>query len=120
MVKDNTYVYLEHLLTFNISRPVEDLSWLKISTEIHLPLQASVWTAKLSNTAYVEYILQGISNGFRIGFDKKQHISSDSGYLSIDKPEAVTEYLKQEVLLGRMWKIPLTMLPRGVHISPWV
>ena len=45
-----------------------------ISPEIHLPLQASVLAGELSDhpdKAYVEYILQGISNGFRIGFDRR-------------------------------------------------
>ena len=56
--------------------------------------------------------------GFRIGFDRRQHISSASGNLHIDKPEVVTEYLQREVLLGRMWKIPLMVVPRGVHYSP--
>ena len=92
-----------------------------ISPEIHLSLHVSVWAAELSDhpdKAYVEYILQGSSNGFRIGFDRKQHISSAKGNLLIDEPEAVTEYLEREVLLDRMWKTPLSILPRGVHISP--
>ena len=80
----------------------------------------------IQTKAYVEYILQGISNGFRTGFDRKQHISSAKGNLLIDEPEAVTEYLQWEVLLDRMWKvlldrmwkIPLSILPRGVHMSP--
>ena len=42
MAKDNTYVYLDHLLAFDICRPVEDLPWLVISPEIHLSLHASV------------------------------------------------------------------------------
>ena len=71
-----------------------------------------------ADKAYVEYILQGISNGFRIGFDRKQHINSAKGNLLIDKPEAVTEYLKWEMLLDRMWKIPIFILPREVYISP--
>ena len=41
MVKDNAYVYLNHLLAFDSCRPVEDISWLVISPEIHSPLQAS-------------------------------------------------------------------------------
>ena len=121
MAKDNTYVYLDLLLAFDICRPVEDLPWLVISPEIHLSLHTSVWAAELSiiqTKAYVEYILQGISNGFKIGFDRKQHISSAKGNLLIDEPEAVIEYLQREVLLDRMWKIPLSILPRGVHMSP--
>ena len=50
----------------------------------------------------VKYILQGISEGFRIGFDRRQHISSASNNLHIDVLEVVTEYLQREVLLGRM------------------
>ena len=35
--------------------------------------------------------------------------------------EINAEYLQWEVLLGRMWKIPLTALPRGVHYTPvWI
>ena len=125
MAKDNTYVYLDHLLAFGICRPVEDLPWLVISPEIHLSLHASGWVAELSDhpdKAYVEYILQGISNGFRIGFDRKQHISSAKGNLLIDEPEAVTEYLQWELLLDRMWKFPLSILlyQEGFTSAPWV
>ena len=105
MVKDNTSVYLDHLVAFGICRPMEDLSWLVISPEIHSPLQASVWAAELSDypdKAYVEYTLQGISNGFWIGFDRRQHISSARSDLLIDKPDAVIEYLQWEVLLDRI------------------
>ena len=49
MAKDNTYVYLDHLLAFDICRPVEDLPWLIISPEIHLSLHANVWAAELSD-----------------------------------------------------------------------
>ena len=121
MVKNNNYVYLDHLSTFDICRPVEDLSCLVISPEIHSPLLASVWETELlghPDRAFVKYILQGLNSGFRIGFDRRQHISSASGNLHIDKPEVVTEYLQREVLLGRMWKIPLMVVPRGVHYSP--
>ena len=121
MVKNNTYVYLDHLSAFDICRPVEDLSRLVISPEIHSPLLASVWETELlghPDRAYVKYILQGLNRGFRIGFDRRQHISSASGNLHIDKPEVVTEYLQRKVLLGRMWKIPLMVVTRGVHFSP--
>ena len=121
MVKNNTYVYLDHLSAFDICRPVEDLSRLVISPEIHSPLLASIWKTELlghPDRAYVKYIIQGLNRGFRIGFDRRQHISSASGNLHIDKPEVVTEYLQREVLLDRMWKIPLMVIPRGVHYSP--
>ena len=49
MVKDNTYVYLDHLLAFDMCRSVEDLPWLVILPEIHLSLYTSVWAAELSD-----------------------------------------------------------------------
>ena len=112
MVKDNLYVYLDHLLAFDIYRPVEDLSCLVILPEIHTLLQTSVWATELSDhpdKAYVEYILQGISNEFRISFERRQHISPARGNLLIDKPDSVKEYLQWEVLLDKLWKIPLTI-----------
>ena len=93
MVKNNTYVYLNHLLAFDSCRPVEDLSRLVILPEIHSPLQASVWASELSghpDKVYVKYILQGISEGFRIGFDRRQHISSASNNLHMDVPEVAS------------------------------
>ena len=122
MVKNNSYVYLDHLSAFDICRPVEDLSHLVISPEIHSPLLASVWETELlghPDGAYVKYIIQGLNRGFRIGFDRRQHISSASGNLHIDKPEVVTEYLQREVLLDRMWKIPLMVIPEGFTTAPW-
>ena len=56
-------------------------------------ISASVWAHELSShpdSAYVDYILQGISKGFRIGFDRRQSIHSASGGLHLDKPEVVS------------------------------
>ena len=121
MVKNGSYVYLNHLLGFDSCKPVTDPSSLVISSEVHSPLLASVWAQELSShpdKAFVEYIIQGITNGFRIGFDRRQSIYSANANLHLDKVEVVSEYLHREELLGRMWKIPLAVLPRGIHISP--
>ena len=115
------FIWTIYVLAFDICRSVEDLTCLVISPEIHSPLLASVWETELlghPDRAYVKYILQGLNRGFRMGLDRRQHISSASGNLHIDKPEVVTDYLQWEVLLGSMWKIPLMVAPRGVHYSP--
>ena len=78
MVKNNTYVYLDHLSAFDICRPVEDMSRLVILPEIHSPLLASVWETELlghPDRAYVKYILQGLNRGFRFGFDRRLGMS---------------------------------------------
>ena len=67
---------------------------------------------------YVDYIVKGIDKGFRIGFNRRQFICSAGGNLHVDQLKVVSEYLLREVALGRMWKVPLAVLPSGVHISP--
>jgi len=41
-----------------------------------------------------------------------------SSNLSVHNLQAVTEYLNREVTLGRMWTIPVSRWPKGLHISP--
>ena len=60
MVKNNSYVYLNHLLAFDTSKPTRDPSGLVIPSGIHSPLSASVWAHELPShpdKAYVDYIL---------------------------------------------------------------
>ena len=97
MVKNCSSIYLNHLLAFDSCRQVRDPSGLVISSEVHSPLLASAWAHELSShpdKAFVEYILQGITNGFRIGFDRRQRIHSTRANLHFDKIAVVSEYLQ--------------------------
>ena len=38
--------------------------------------------------------------------------------MRVEKPEVMSEYLNRELLLNRMWKLPVSVCPRGVHLSP--
>ena len=100
--ENGSYIYLNHLLAFDSCRQVRDPSGLVISSEVHSPLLASAWVHELSShpdKAFVEYILQGITNGFRIGFDRRQRIHSARTNLHLDKIAVVSEYLQREELL---------------------
>ena len=44
-------------------------------------------------------------------------MSADSN-LHCNNPNIVSDYLAREVALHRMWKCPMGVMPKGVHISP--
>ena len=70
----------------------------------------------------VHYILQRITEGFRVGFryGQSQCKSAKSNMLSSDtNPQVVTSYLQKEVPLGKLvGPLPLGSIP-GIHISPF-
>ena len=114
-------MYQNDLLAPDTCRPQGDCTHLILSRIVSTPLHVGIWSQELSNhpdKIYTQYILQGIKNGFRIGFDRGQYIYSASGNLRVEKPEVVSDYLNREVSLKRMWKVPVTVCPKEVHISP--
>ena len=68
----------------------------------------------------VQFVLKGISKGFRIGFVKPvSSLKSARSNLNsaLEHPEVVTEYLRTEMLLGRVaGPFPPGAVPH-VHIS---
>ena len=121
MIRKGNDVYLDHLLYYDGCKPTEDTSRLIISFKIHSPLSSGKWAQELfghPDSSYVDYIVKGIDRGFRIGFDRRQFICSAGGNLHVNQPKVVSEYLLREVALGRMWKVPVAVLPSGIHFSP--
>ena len=121
MVKNNVYIYMEHLRALDSFRQVVDMNNLIIAKEVHTPLSLSGWTLELSDhpdREFFKFILDGITNGFRIGFNRSQQLQPAATNLQCTKPQIVTEYLGREVALNRMWRCPTGYLPKGIHISP--
>ena len=112
---------MEHLRALDSFRQVVDLNHLIISEEVHTSLSLTVWTLELSDhpdREFSKFILEGIANGFRIGFNRSQQLQPAATNLQCTKPQIVTEYLGREVALNRMWRCPTGYLPKGIHISP--
>ena len=120
---DGHYVYMNHLNLLDSQRPRPELhpeipivSWV-----VHTPLCLRQWAIELSDhpdSAFANYILNGIHKGFHIGFDRRLRLESSSTNLNCENPSKVTEYLAREVALHRMWKYPVDAPIRGVHLSP--
>ena len=73
------YRYTEHLLKLAACRPVSVPPLPEYLCHINTPLMADAWRVALAdhpNKSYVDYILHGITEGFRIGFNYSCLISS--------------------------------------------
>ena len=64
---------------------------------------------------YVSYIIDGVSSGFRIGFNRRSQLQPPTANILTKNTAVISEYVQWEVLLGRMWK---HKVPVKVHISP--
>jgi len=85
LVQGNSYFYMKDLLDLDAHRPKSDVSHLIKSKEVCSPLSLSAWAEELlshPDRRFAEFILQGIQNGFRIGFDRSN--------LSVDNPQIVS------------------------------
>jgi len=96
-------------------------------TKITTPLQAEVWSQYLvghPDRTFVEFLLRGIQQGFRIGFNPKlaELESNNCNMLSgWQHPEVVNAYLKGEVDANRMLLVGQEDLPvaKQIHCSPF-
>ena len=97
----------------------------EVLQELMTPLQYKKWWQVLQghwNKALVQYILSGINEGFRVGFDygKASCKSAKCNLLSAEtNPDVVTAYLQEEVTVRRvLGPLQVGSIP-GVQISPF-
>ena len=86
---------------------------------------AEAWRAALADhldKSYVDYILRGITEGFRIGFNYSHHTCrpSHGNMLStLENPDVVDDYLQKELRDGNIAEVinPSGLL--GLQVSPF-
>ena len=102
---------LSQLQALDSCRPIQQLS---LPNELHVittPLRVSAWEEALSkhpDRQFANYVVSGLKNGFRIGFDHitSKLTSSRNNMLSAkENSHAVDEYLLHEISMDRMWKM---------------
>ena len=117
------YRFTSDLLALEAASPP-----LPSSLDDHLlasPLRLEAWRRALEDIpdrAFCDFLLRGISRGFRIGFTTGGPLKPATRNLTsaLDNPEVITAYLDREVMLGRMAKLlahPGQPPPR-LQISP--
>ena len=116
------YPYIHHLLEFE-QRVGGALvpAWLQ---KVATPLILREWSEEMKDHPDAEfrgYILNGIKNGFRIGFNRAVICKSASSNMrsALENAGIVQEYLKKEVSLGRILRpVPPERVPAGTQASP--
>ena len=75
---------------------------------VRSPLQWEVWQEHLRSHPdrdYAEYLICGLRDGFRIGFDYQGHkcrSSRENMRSAVERPEVVREYIEKECIAGRL------------------
>ena len=93
-------------MSLDFCRPAGDPCTPQISA-VHSPLNLNAWEQPLSNhpdKAFATYIIQGLTTGFRIGFQRNAPLKSAVKNMHSAQlhPEVASEYIKKERALGRM------------------
>ena len=119
------YKFSQQLLELDKCRPAEascDTLPEKLR-HIESPLRVGVWKQLLSehpDQQFAHYILKGLVEGFRIGFQYKHaHLKQRSSNLVVKDPLVVSEYLDTELRLNRLVKLSEKEAEEiGIHCSP--
>jgi len=98
----------------------------RVLGKIQTPIRMEEWRSALvshPDTDLVQLVLQGISQGFRIGFDygtkRVQRCAHGNMSSALDNPVVVDSYLQVELSLGRVVGPLIPELARRVHTSPF-
>ena len=108
------------LETHQATQAIIDPRFLPTST----PLNTSAWKLCLQShpdRSFAEFILKGVSTGFRIGFSRSSPLSSANKNLAstLDHVAVVDRYLQEEVQLGHvLGPFKPADLHHNIHISP--
>ena len=102
------YIYIDHLLCLAGRRPSHPIDLPQRLWPVNTPLNPRAWASHLQShpdRAYVDYIVQGIHHGFRLGFAYgavKLRSASRNMRSAEENPEVVEQYLAKECGLGRV------------------
>jgi hypothetical protein len=117
------YPYIQHLVEFERRRDTTSVpGWLQ---GVATPLIWREWDLELKDhpdPVFRHYILNGIWNGFRIGFDRGVLCTPASSNIrsALDNASVVQEYLDKEVMLGRIvGPVSPEMVPVSTQLSPF-
>ena len=113
------YIYSPHLMALDSCKPAQAKPRHGESPDHHFPLQVELWAKELHShpdNYFTNYVLEGLTNGFLIGFNRRHPLCSSVRNLSTKNPDVITSYLEREVQLGRMSRH--IACPQDIHSSP--
>ena len=122
VIPSGKYVYMSELRELSAFRPARLPSIPESVGVVTTPLQLRAWEVELKghpDGKYVRFILDGIGQGFRIGYDYSSHscVSSARNMKSAtEHPEPIDRYIREEVSSGRIIG-PLSVGGEKIHVS---
>jgi len=103
-------------LIVQLSEDLQGPQWL------HYDQNFREWAAaeglRKSDIRFQSYIVEGITLGFRIGFDRSHSLHYATKNLHSSNPAVISEHPEREVCLNRTWKFPINKCSPGFHVSP--
>ena len=118
MTRDGQYYYMSQLMALDSCRPPQATHE---NANTGSPLIITQWIQMLQDhpdKSYVQFIIQGIQQGFRIGFNRCCSCYPAITNLPSQVSHVIRKHLSTEVSLNRMHCYPLGSEPRGTQISP--
>ena len=118
------YPYTADLISLSLCRPPTQKTHAKLS-RVTSQLNLTAWEEALRthpDRTYVRFLLLGIENGFRIGFNYTNPLRSAGSNMhsAVEHPEVVQPYLETECAKGRMLgpfsKVEAQTLP-ALHVN---
>jgi len=119
----NTYPYTAHLLALERRKPQGERRVPPEWSRVWTPMVRDEWEQHLRghpDRLFVEYLLRGMQDGFRVGFHYGLLSCSSAGAnmkSASDNPSVIDEYLDKEVKLGRVLGPLEPNLHPQVHIN---
>ncbi len=119
---DRMYPYTADLMCLNWCTPTQPT----INTTPRLvdtPLDVTAWTQALAHhpdQAFASYVLNGLREGFKIGFRHGCPLRSASSNMqsALTHPQVITDYIQAELAKGRLvGPLSPTSAPLGTHIN---
>ena len=98
------YPYTADLMALDFCRSRQPHAYPQLS-EIATPLNPAAWEMALQahpDRAYARYLVTGIRQGFRIGFDWQTKLQSATRNMqsAVEHPDIIRAYLQKELSLG--------------------
>lgn len=117
------YTYTNQLLELDSCRPLEPAILPTPMKHIQTPAIAAVWEKQLAghpDRQFVRYILQGLDQGFRIGFQHSSSRLQQAGSnMWIKDPKVVSDYIAEELAVGRLVELSADeAIGLKIHCSP--
>ena len=117
-------MFTQQLLALDNNLPLVPQLLPEVLCQISTQARVEVWQPELAghpDQAFAKYVLQGLEQGFRVGFRYTSNLIPNKGNMlsAVQHPQVVRDYLKEELAQNRVVQFPEPAAEQlGVHCNP--